>query len=70
MANEINYQTLYEQLKAKVKLMREAQQAYFRSNKDFTQLRKSKALEKEVDDLLSPPKRDTPTQATIDWLAK
>lgn len=41
-------QNKYDQLVAKVKLMLETQQQYFRSGKDINILRKSKAIESEV----------------------
>jgi hypothetical protein len=44
----------YNLLSSKVKDLLDAQQAYFKSNKDFQLLRKSKALEQEVRNLITP----------------
>lgn len=47
-------QLKYNKLVDKVKKMMAAQKAYFKSNKDFQLLRISKALEKEVEDMVNP----------------
>lgn len=63
----IDYKVKYEKLAGLVKQMLAAQKAYFRSNKDFQLLKKSKALEKEVDEIVNPKPM---TQATLDWLGQ
>lgn len=69
MSDGIDYQKKYEHLAGKVRDMLAAQKAYFKSNKDFHLLKKSKAIEKEVDDIVNP-KTNPVSQATIDWLAR
>lgn len=52
-----------------VRDMIDAQQAYFKSNKDYQLLKVSKAIESEVKELVNPkPKKIS--QATIDWLGQ
>lgn len=58
----------YNFLFEKVKKMLDAQQAYFKSNKDIQLLKVSKAIEKEVKDFIQP-KQQQVSQGTIDWLA-
>lgn len=65
----MDYEHEYLKLRAKVREMLAAQKAYFKSRKDFQLLKKSKAIEKEVDDLVNP-KNNEATQATFEWLAK
>ncbi len=60
-------QLRHEYLVRKVKEMLEAQQAYFKSGKDFQLLKKSKAIEKEVRDIVFPKQV---SQSEIDWLGK
>lgn len=65
MDSEIKYLKLAE----KVRQMLAAQKAYFRSNKDFQLLKVSKAIEKEVDEMVNPKPNHT-SQATLDFLAR
>ena len=51
----------------KVKEMMDCQQAYFKSNKDFQLLKKSKMLEAEIRDIINPK---PVKQQTFDWLAQ
>lgn len=44
-----------------------AQRAYFKSNKDVQLLKKSKAIEKELDDFVNPK---PVSQAQLDFLAR
>lgn len=50
----IDLQNKYDQLAAKVKLMLDTQQAYFRSGKDKNLLMKSKAIESQVRKMINP----------------
>lgn len=59
----------YLHLAQKVRDMLAAQKAYFKSNKDFQLLKVSKAIEKQVDDLVNP-KPNKVSQATLDLLAR
>ena len=57
----------YNKLAGLVREMLATQQLYFKSNKDFQLLKKSKALEAQVNDIVNPK----PTsQAQIDWLGQ
>lgn len=65
----IDYKKKYEHLESMVRDMIDAQQAYFKSNKDYQLLKVSKAIEAEVKELVNPkPKKIS--QATIDWLGQ
>lgn len=55
--------------KNKVLEMLNTQQAYFKSNKDFHLLKTSKALEKEVRDLITPPPVKV-AQTTMEFLGQ
>lgn len=52
-SNWLHHQKKYEALVEKVRQMRSYQQAYFRS-RDHNDLKRSKALEKEVDNIINP----------------
>lgn len=54
MENVDLLQNKYDSLVAKVKLMLETQQAYFRSGKDRNLLMKSKAIESQVRKMIYP----------------
>lgn len=54
MENVDLLQNKYDSLVAKVKLMLETQQAYFRSGKDKNLLMKSKAIESQVRKIINP----------------
>ena len=57
----------YNKLAGLVREMLATQQLYFKSGKDFQLLKKSKALEAQVNDIVNPK----PTsQAQIDWLGQ
>ena len=59
-----------EKFKDKVRKMRQAQKEYFR-NRDKNVLMQSKRLEKEVDELLDPPKPKGPEQGELfNWIAR
>jgi hypothetical protein len=66
MPDSTETQRQFESFKKKVKEMLECQQAYFKT-KDFQLLKKSKAMEKEVRDIITPKQS---SQATIDWLGQ
>lgn len=59
----------YLKLSEKVRQMLAAQKAYFKSNKDFQLLKVSKAIEKEVDDMVNP-KENRSQQASFEFLAR
>lgn len=59
----------YAAFKQRVKEMLEAQQAYFKRGKDIHLLKASKAIEKEVRDLITPPVVKV-AQATMDFLGQ
>lgn len=59
----------YAAFKKKVKDMLDTQQAYFKSGKDAQLLIKSKALEKEVRELITPPVAKV-AQATMQFLGQ
>lgn len=63
---EEDFEYKYNALVNKVKIMLETQRAYFKT-RDPQKLRQAKALEKEVDELISPKQAN---QAEFDWLAK
>lgn len=63
-----DFKIRYMQLRDKVREMLDAQQAYFRSHKDFQLLKKSKAIETEVKDLVSNKPKSS--QAQLDWLGQ
>ena len=50
----MDYELAYMKLKAKVSDMLQAQQDYFKSNRDQALLKKSKAIEKEVREMINP----------------
>lgn len=56
-------------LKAKVRDMLSAQQAYFKSGKDIQLLKVSKAIESEVKEMVSD-KPNKVSQATMEFLAR
>jgi hypothetical protein len=62
-----DFQLRYMKLADLVRNMLAAQKAYFRSNKDMQLLKKSKALEAEVDAIVNPKPA---AQSTFDWLAQ
>lgn len=59
-------QIRYEHLKKKVLEMLDTQQLYFKT-RDVQVLKKSKALESEVRELINPKKK---LQAELDWLGQ
>lgn len=67
--NQEELQRKYEHLKKKVGEMLDCQQAYFKSNKDFQLLKKSKGLEKEVRELINP-KQTNQTELSFEFLAQ
>lgn len=62
-----HFRLKYEQLKNKTKNLLDMQRAYFKSNKDPQLFRKCKAIEQEVDELVSDRKA---AQAKIEWLGQ
>jgi len=65
--DNIELQRRHDFLVDKVRKMLAAQKAYFKSNKDIQLLKISKALEKEVDDIVNPK---PVSQAQLDFLAR
>lgn len=65
-------QNKYDQLVAKVKLMLDTQQQYFRSGKDPNILLKSKAIEADVRKLVNPVevKKEQQQQELFNWLGQ
>lgn len=64
-------QNKYDQLVAKVKMMLETQQQYFRSGKDPNILRKSKAIESEVRKMVNPVEvKKEQQQELFNWLGQ
>ena len=61
-------QIKHDNLVDKVKKMLAAQRAYFKSNKDIQLLKVSKALEREVDDIVNPKQKEQ--QSLFEYLAK
>ena len=57
-----------KQLEAKVKAYLNAEDAYYKSGKDSSLLRKKMAIRAELKELVYP-KKDKVSQAIIDWLA-
>lgn len=66
----IDYKLKHDHLAKKVKEMLAAQKAYFKSNKDFQLLKVSKALEKEVDELVNPKPPQAPTLFSEEFLGR
>ncbi|HEX7906247.1 MAG TPA: hypothetical protein VF487_20375 [Chitinophagaceae bacterium] len=66
-ADGIFYQKKYDHLADKVRKMMAAQKAYFKSNKDIQLLKLSKAIEKEVDEIVNPK---PVSQAQLDFLGR
>jgi hypothetical protein len=64
-----DYQAKYETLVTAVKEMLEAQQAYFKSNKDIQLLKVSKGKEARVKELVTP-KVQRESQGSFEWLAQ
>lgn len=62
-----NIKAAYKHLSNKVRDMLSIQRAYFKSGKDVQLLRKSKAIEKEVDDIVNPK---PVAQGSMDFLAR
>jgi len=60
-------QLKYNKLVEKVRMMLEAQQAYFKSNKNYFLLKTSKAIESEVNAMINPKPS---SQTEIDWLGQ
>lgn len=67
MTNE-DYKWRYEFLANKVRKLLEAQKMYYKSKKDIQLLKISKALEKEVTDIINPEQKQQ--QAYLDFLAR
>lgn len=66
----IDFKKKHDYLADKVRKMLAAQKAYFKSNKDFQLLKVSKALEKEVDDLVNPKPPEAPTLFSEEFLGR
>ena len=58
----------YNRFKSLVKTMLDAQQDYFKRGKDIQKLRKSKAIEKEVRDIVDPKPVDN--QGMLEFLGR
>lgn len=69
MSNEFEYEKKYYKLKDLVTKMLDAQQAYFKSNKDIQLLKKSKAIEQEVRELINP-KQQAQSTLPFEFLAR
>jgi hypothetical protein len=65
----INYQKLYTTLKEGVSKMRLYQQAFFKS-RDPADLRRAKALEKEVDEMIHPKPQQQQSLFTDEFLGR
>ncbi|HXR84299.1 MAG TPA: hypothetical protein VN722_08325 [Hanamia sp.] len=72
MENVDLLQNKYDSLVAKVKLMLDTQQAYFRSGKDKNLLMKSKAIESQVRKMINPEESKKKQQQELfdNWLAQ
>jgi len=60
----------YNRLAEKVRQMLEAQRMYFKSNKDFQLLKKSKAIEAEVDAMVNNKQKQAEQQSLFEHLAR
>lgn len=67
MTNE-DYKWRYEYLANKVRRMLEVQKMYYKSKKDIQLLKLTKALEKEINEIINPEQKQQ--QAYLDFLAR
>ena len=67
MTNE-DYKWRYEYLANKVRRMLEVQKMYYKSKKDIQLLKLTKALEREINEIINPEQKQQ--QAYLDFLAR
>ena len=72
MTTQNEIELSFMKFKDKVRKMMEAQAVYFRSNHDKQKLMIAKGLEKQVKDILDPPKPKKEQQQNLfnDWLGQ
>ncbi len=65
-----DFKLKYEQLKAKVIEVQELQKLYWKSNKDLELLKRSKAAEAQLKEMVNPKPKPAISQAQLDWLGQ